>query len=217
MTESVSQLPPEYGSLLLAVKERVRTAYYQALKAVNKELVGLYWDIGRLIVERQAAETWGKAIVQQLARDLQGEFPGISGFSVQNLWYMRQLYLEYQGSEKLQLLVGEIAQRKSPNCWRRSNDAQNTFTWREGEFTAKRRWRIIQRLFVCRFVFRLLTHTTAFGLHFQRKLWVCLCDLALQSNGVLRTIHPWIVQSFRQMDRLFNFVTIEGLSLQSLC
>lgn len=109
MTEAVGQLPPEYGSLLLAVKERVRTAHYQALKAVNKELVGLYWDIGRLIVERQAGETWGKAIVQQVARDLQGEFPGISGFSVQNLWYMRQLYLEYQGSEKLQLLVREIA------------------------------------------------------------------------------------------------------------
>ncbi len=109
MTEAAGQLPLEYGSLLLAVKERVRIAHYQALKAVNKELVGLYWDIGRLIVERQAGETWGKAIVQQLAKDLQGEFPGISGFSVQNLWYMRQFYLEYQDSEKLQPLVGEIA------------------------------------------------------------------------------------------------------------
>lgn len=106
MTKTV--LSRDYESLLAEVKERVHAAQYQALKAVNKELVGLYWDIGRMIVERQAGETWGKSIVQQLAGDLQKEFPGIKGFSAQNLWYMRQFYLEYQGIEKLQPLVGEI-------------------------------------------------------------------------------------------------------------
>jgi hypothetical protein len=66
---------PDYPRLLAEVKERVRSAQYAALKAVNTELVGLYWDIGRLIVERQAGETWGKRIVHQLAGDLQREFP----------------------------------------------------------------------------------------------------------------------------------------------
>jgi hypothetical protein len=53
------------------------TAQYQALKAVNKELVGLYWDIGCVIVQRKAGKNWGKSIVQQLAGDLQSKFPGI--------------------------------------------------------------------------------------------------------------------------------------------
>jgi predicted nuclease of restriction endonuclease-like (RecB) superfamily len=69
----------------------------------------LYWDIGRMIAERQAQAGWGKSVVEQLSADLRQEFPGISGFSVQNLWYMRQLFLEYNGHERLQPLVGEIA------------------------------------------------------------------------------------------------------------
>ena len=100
---------PDYAKLLTAVKERVRAAQYAALKAVNKELVGLYWDIGRMIAERQEQAGWGKSVVERLSVDLRQEFPGISGFSVQNLWYMRQLFLEYNGHERLQPLVGEIA------------------------------------------------------------------------------------------------------------
>jgi predicted nuclease of restriction endonuclease-like (RecB) superfamily len=62
-----------------------------------------------MIVERQKGDTWGKSVVQQLASDLQSEFPGVSGFSAQNLWKMRQFYEEYQGDEKLSPLVREIA------------------------------------------------------------------------------------------------------------
>ena len=62
-----------------------------------------------MITRRQNAEGWGKSVVERLANDLQQEFPGVKGFSVQNLWYMRQFYQEYQGSPKLQPLVGEIA------------------------------------------------------------------------------------------------------------
>ena len=102
-----------YISLLAAVKERVRAAQYAALRAVNKELFGLYWDIGKMIAERQKTEGWGKSVVQQLAADLQAEFPGVRGFSVQNLWYMRQFYLEYHGDPKLQPLVGEISWTKN--------------------------------------------------------------------------------------------------------
>ena len=91
------------------IKQRIRSAQYAALKTVNQELVGLYWDIGRMIVGRQAVEGWGKAVVKRLSADLQREFPGVGGFSVQNLWYMRQFYCEYHGNEKLQPLVGEIA------------------------------------------------------------------------------------------------------------
>lgn len=98
----------DYPAFLAEVKERVRSAQHAALKAVNTELVGLYWDIGRMIVERQAGETWGKAIVQQLAGDLQREFPRVGGFSASNLWRMKGFFETYQGIQKLAPLVREI-------------------------------------------------------------------------------------------------------------
>ncbi len=102
-----------YNALLGEVRERIRSAQYEALRAVNKELIALYWDIGRMIVERQKAESWGKSVVARLAADLQKDFPGVQGFSAQNLWYMRQLFVEYSGKPKLQPLVGEISWTKN--------------------------------------------------------------------------------------------------------
>ena len=84
-TGSRAGKPRNYSGLLSEIKARIRSAQYAALKAVNKELVGLYWDIGRMIVERQAVEGWGKFVVKRLSTDLQREFPGVGGFSVQNL------------------------------------------------------------------------------------------------------------------------------------
>ncbi len=102
-------IPAAYAALLGAVKDRIRSAQYAALKAVNKELIALYWDIGRMIVERQQGESWGKAVVENLAHDLQDEFPGIKGYSARNLLYMRNVYTAYRDSAKLQQLVAEIA------------------------------------------------------------------------------------------------------------
>jgi predicted nuclease of restriction endonuclease-like (RecB) superfamily len=99
----------EYGALLADIKTRVRAAQYAALRAVNKELVGLYWDIGRIISERQQSRTWGKSVVKKLAEDLQSEFPGVKGFSGSNLWRMRCLYEKYAQNTKLAPLVREIA------------------------------------------------------------------------------------------------------------
>lgn len=104
---------PEYASLFSEIKGRVRAAQYEALKAVNKELVGLYWDIGRLIEKRQKGETWGKSIVERLAADLQLEFPGIKGFSKDNIWRMRKFYLHYSQNRKLAPLVQEISWAKN--------------------------------------------------------------------------------------------------------
>ncbi|MBN1958623.1 MAG: DUF1016 family protein [Desulfuromonadales bacterium] len=100
--------PQDYPRLLTEIKERIRSAQYEALKAVNKELVGLYWDIGRMIVERQDVEGWGKAVVEQLAADLRSEFPGVGGFSASNLWRMKAFFEAYTGLEKLAPLVREI-------------------------------------------------------------------------------------------------------------
>ena len=98
-----------YQQFVTDVKLRIRQAQYQALKAVNKEQIQLYWEIGRLIVERQQQHGWGKSIVDTLAHELQAEFAGVGGFSARNLWYMRRFYSEYQQSEFLQPLVAEIS------------------------------------------------------------------------------------------------------------
>ncbi|MBD3887621.1 DUF1016 domain-containing protein [Phormidium tenue FACHB-886] len=105
----MSELAGGYGQLLGEIKQRIRSAQYAAFKAVNKELIALYWDIGKLIVERQQGETWGKSIVEQLSKDLRTEFPGVSGFSVRNIWNMRNFYLTYSQNEKLQPMVAEIS------------------------------------------------------------------------------------------------------------
>ena len=101
-------LPADYARLLGAIKERVRTAQYEALRAVNRELVALYWDIGRMIVERQQGRSWGTAVVRTLADDLQKEFPGMSGFSARNIWRMRDFFLAYHENEKVTPLVAQI-------------------------------------------------------------------------------------------------------------
>jgi len=101
-------LPNDYIKLLAEIKERIRTAQYAALRAVNKELIALYWDIGQMIVSRQQEETWGRSIVQQLAADLRNEFPGIGGLSASNLWRMKLFYEAYAGNEKLAPMVREI-------------------------------------------------------------------------------------------------------------
>ena len=103
----------DYQVFVKEIKEKISQAQYQAMKAVNKELIRLYWDIGKAIVEKQEELGWGKSVVENLSKDLQYEFPGTKGFSVQNLWYMRQFFLEYKVIEKLQPLVGEIGWSKN--------------------------------------------------------------------------------------------------------
>jgi predicted nuclease of restriction endonuclease-like (RecB) superfamily len=98
-------------SFIIEIKEKIRLAKYEALKSVNTHLIRLYWDIGKDIAERQT-ESWGKSIVSVLAKELQNEFPGVTGFSVSNLWSMAQFYTEYHDVEFLQPLVGEISWTK---------------------------------------------------------------------------------------------------------
>jgi predicted nuclease of restriction endonuclease-like (RecB) superfamily len=92
----------------MEIKQRIRSAQYEALKAVNREMINLYWDIGQIIVTQQQGASWGKSVVEQLAKDLQAEFPGISGFSAANLWRMRLFYESYVNNEKLAPMVREI-------------------------------------------------------------------------------------------------------------
>jgi len=95
-----SQPPSGYGALLTRVKQRVQTAQVKAALSANRELVLLYWDIGRAIVEAQKDKGYGKRVVEMLSADLRREFPAMSGLSALNLWRMRAFYLAYGASDQ---------------------------------------------------------------------------------------------------------------------
>lgn len=114
----------DYKSFFLEVKRKNREAQYEAMKIVNTHLINLYWDLGKMIVEKQEQFGWGKSIVENLSVDLQKEFPGVQGFSKSNLWAMSQFYLEYNGNKFLQPLVGEISWSKHIVIMTKCKDVQ---------------------------------------------------------------------------------------------
>ncbi len=97
-----------YKKFVEQIKEKVYQAQYQALKSVNKELITLYWEIGKSIIEKQEQYGWGKSVVENLSKDLQKEFVGVKGFSSSNLWRMKNFYQEYNKNKKLAPMVREI-------------------------------------------------------------------------------------------------------------
>ena len=102
----------EYQNFRDDILRRIRSAQYEAMRAINKEMISLYWEIGRQITERQKALGWGKSVVENLSKDIQKEFPGIQGFSARNMWDMARFYSEYQPNEILRPMVAEISWTK---------------------------------------------------------------------------------------------------------
>ncbi|HOY64392.1 MAG TPA: PDDEXK nuclease domain-containing protein [bacterium] len=109
----VPALPVGYQELLADLKQRIHTAQIKAALSANRELILLYWDIGKTIVERQKIEGWGKSVVEHLSADLKKEFPDMDGFSARNIWRTRAFYLAW--TEDIQILqpsAGELKQSK---------------------------------------------------------------------------------------------------------
>ena len=108
-------LPVGYANLLTDLKARVRAAQLRAAVSVNRELILLYWDIGKIIVEAQNTKGYGKQVVEQLAKDLHTAFPKMDGFSPRNVWRMRSFYLAWTGeSQKHQQPVGNLDSKILP-------------------------------------------------------------------------------------------------------
>ena len=89
-------ITPDYSAFLTEVKGRIHSAQIGAARAVNRELVLLYWDIGSAIVEKQEREGWGEGVVDRLTADLREAFPHRQGFSARNLRNMKQLFAAYR-------------------------------------------------------------------------------------------------------------------------
>ncbi len=102
-------LSPDYAQFLAELKTRIRTAQVKAALSVNREMIALYFDVGRLLIEKQENAGWGDAILEQLSRDLKREFPDQTGYSRRNLYRMRQFYLAYRDqSEFVPQAVAQI-------------------------------------------------------------------------------------------------------------
>ena len=103
-----TQAPEGYGDWLKELKEKINNARQRAAIAVNTELVLLYWQIGRDILSRQAAQGWGTKVIERLAHDLRNAFPDMKGFSRTNLLYMRSFAENWPEKEIVQQLVGQL-------------------------------------------------------------------------------------------------------------
>jgi predicted nuclease of restriction endonuclease-like (RecB) superfamily len=98
----------DYEQLLRELKNRIRSAQVKAALAINRELVLLYWQIGREILQRQGQEGWGTKVIDRLAKDLKQEFPEMKGFSSRNLKYMRAFAEAWTDEQIVQQLAAQI-------------------------------------------------------------------------------------------------------------
>lgn len=101
-------LPVDYAAFVEAIKGRIRSAQLRAAVAVNRELVLLYWQIGREILERQRRQGWGAKVIDRLATDLRHAFPELKGFSARNLKYMRALAEAFPDPQFVQEVLAQI-------------------------------------------------------------------------------------------------------------
>ena len=100
--------PTDYGATLKAIQQRVRQERTRVILSANTALILLYWDIGRMIVERQTREGWGARVIDRLGRDLRRSFPEMQGFSTRNLQLMRSVAEEYPDAAIVKQLVSQL-------------------------------------------------------------------------------------------------------------
>ena len=98
----------DYQSIFIELKKKILTSQLKALRAVNKELVMLYWEIGNTILQNQSQKGWGAKIIDILSKDLREAFPNMKGFSIRNLKYMRQFAYNYPNITIVQEVLAQL-------------------------------------------------------------------------------------------------------------
>lgn len=122
-------IPEGYADWLADLKGRIHTAQQRATLAVNRELVLLYWQIGRDILARQASQGWGAKVIDRLAQDLRAAFPEMKGFSRANLMYMRAFAEAWPDAEIVQQAVGQLPWGHNLVLLTRLKDAQQRLAY----------------------------------------------------------------------------------------
>jgi predicted nuclease of restriction endonuclease-like (RecB) superfamily len=86
----------QYKNWLADIKQKIKLAQVKAAVKVNTELINVYWELGKEIIEKQDTANWGDALIDQLSKDLCSEFPDMKGFSRTNLFYIKRWYSFYK-------------------------------------------------------------------------------------------------------------------------
>lgn len=105
---ALTQPPEGYATWLAELKNKIHQAQQRATLAVNQELIALYWQLGRDILDRQAAQGWGAKVIDHLAHDLRTAFPDMKGFSPRNLKYMRAFAQAWPDAEFVQAVLAQL-------------------------------------------------------------------------------------------------------------
>lgn len=101
-------MPSDYHAFLATIKTRIQQAQLRAVVAVNKELILLYWQLGKAILDRQQKEGWGAKVIDHLSADLHAAFPQLRGFSTRNLKYMRAFAQAYPDEAFVQAVLAQL-------------------------------------------------------------------------------------------------------------
>src|SRR4051812_39375830 len=104
----MQSIPPGYADTFKAIKQRVQQERTRVVLAANSAMVMMYWDVGRLILERQTAAGWGAKIIDRLARDLHKALPGMQGFSSRNLQFMRGFAADFPDEQIVKQLASQL-------------------------------------------------------------------------------------------------------------
>lgn len=112
MKRSGNILPRDFLKIVRDISENIRTSRYLAARNANRESLLLYYRTGRLLSARITSTDWGDAALEIISKGIQKNFPGIRGFSIRNLYNMRQFYEAYSSIEILQSLTAESRHNK---------------------------------------------------------------------------------------------------------
>lgn len=100
----------DYKKWILEIKSKIRSAQMKAALSVNAALIEFYWDLGRMISEKQASASWGSKLIERVAADLKTDFPEMKGLSNSNLKYCKRFY-EFYSDKSLDLSDKQIGQQ----------------------------------------------------------------------------------------------------------
>jgi predicted nuclease of restriction endonuclease-like (RecB) superfamily len=140
-TSRISVSLTDYAEFIIHLKSKIRLAQLKAAVSVNREMILLYWEIGRDIVEKQGKDGWGSNVIERCSRDLRNEFPGIAGFSSRNVWRMRAFYNAYKDiSTILPQPVAELDERGLPLCLQNIPWSHNVILLEKLEPVQERLW-----------------------------------------------------------------------------
>ena len=107
-------LPANYAQVLQGLKTKIQRAQSRAALRVNLEVISMYWEIGKEILDRQASEGWGSKVIDRLGLDLRNAFPDMKGFSPRNLKYMRKFASDFPGAPIVQQPAAQLPPPAKP-------------------------------------------------------------------------------------------------------